>query len=138
VLIALFEHASLRSFFHRFILHFIMKYTLITLLSASMVAAAPAPFVVSGDVAAIGSTTASLGRREAQDFGKRALQLRGALVAARGQKNADANAAADAEEEAQQQQDDAAGAADQQQAKGKGKKEAQAGKLEPDENLCRF
>jgi hypothetical protein len=59
-----------------------MKYTLITLLSASMVAAAPAPFVVSGDVAAIGSTTASLGRREAQDFGKRALQLRGALVAA--------------------------------------------------------
>jgi hypothetical protein len=101
-------------------------YPLLTLLSASMVAAAPAPFVVSGDVAAIGSATTNLGRRDVPDFGKRALQLRGALVAARGQKNAEDTAAAN--DQAQQQQDAAPGAADEEQAKGKGKKDAQAGK----------
>lgn len=101
-----------------------------------MVAAAPAPFVVSGDVAAIGSATESLGRREPHDFVKRAFPVRRATVLARGQKNANANAeegAVAAEEEAQQQQDNAAAGADEQQAKGKGKgkgkQEAQAGKL---------
>jgi hypothetical protein len=130
VLILLFEHKSLHSFNYIQILPFIMKtvYPLLTLLSASMVAAAPAPFVVSGDVAAIGSATTSLGRRDVQDFGKRAFQLRGALVAARGQKNAEDAAAAN--DQAQQQQDAEAGAADEEQAKGKGKgkKDAQAGK----------
>ncbi|KAH4250311.1 hypothetical protein HBH70_244070 [Parastagonospora nodorum] len=117
-----------------------MRYTLLTLLSASMVAAAPAPFVVSGDVAAIGSATEGLSRREPHDFVKRAFPVRRATVLARGQKDANANAeedaaaaAAAAEEEAQQQQGDAAAGADEQQAKGKGKgkgkQEAQAGEL---------
>jgi hypothetical protein len=114
-----------------------MRYTLLTLLSASMVAAAPAPFVVSGDVAAIGSATDGLSRREPHDFVKRAFPVRRATVLARGQKDANANAeedaaaAAAAEEEAQQQQGDAAAGADEQQTKGKGKgkQEAQAGKL---------
>jgi hypothetical protein len=102
-------------------------YPLLTLLSASLVVAAPAPFVVTGDV---GAPTANLGRREAaivHDFSKQALQLRGALVAARGgQKNVEEDAAA-AEDQAQNQMD----AADEEQAKGKGKgknADAQAGK----------
>jgi hypothetical protein len=131
VLILLFEHNSLHSFNYVHILPVIMKtvYPLLTLLSASMVAAAPAPFVVSGDVAAIGSATTSLGSRDVQDFGKRAPQLRSALVAARSQKNAEDAATAD--DQAQQQQDTGAGAADEEQAKGKGKgkKDAQAGKF---------
>ena len=81
-------------------------YPLLSLLSASMVVAAPAPFVGTGPVVAAGTEnvvipTTNFGRREAavvEDFGKRALQLRGALLAARGgqgkgnAKNADAQA----------------------------------------------
>lgn len=111
-------------------------YPLLTLLSASIVAAAPAPFVVTGDVAAIGSATTNLGRRDVQDFDKRTLQLRGALVAARGQKNAEDVAAVDAQ--AQQQQDAAAGVADGQQAKGKGKKDAQDGKHNNSKTLTTY
>jgi hypothetical protein len=105
-------------------------YPLLTLLSASLVVGAPAPFVVPGDVAAIaesvGSATRNLGRREdaiVADFAERALQLRGAIVAARNNQKDDAAAAADAA----QGQD---AAADEGQAKGKGKEaDAEAGEF---------
>ena len=106
-------------------------YPLLTLLSASYVAAAPAPFVVTGDS---GVATANLGRREeaiVQDFGRRALKLRSALVAARGNQNADAaqEDAAAANEVAQNKEEGAAAAPEEQQAKGKGKDaNAEAGK----------
>jgi hypothetical protein len=91
-------------------------YPLLTLLSASLVVAAPAPFVVTDT----GASTANLVRREAaiaQDFGKRGLQLRGALVAARGSQKVAEEDTAVAEDDAQNQKDAAA----EEQAKGKGK-----------------
>jgi hypothetical protein len=102
-------------------------YALLTVLSASLVLAAPAPFVVTGDVATdAGSATTTLGRREdaiVQDFAKRALQLRGTIVEARTNQKDDAAAG----EDAAQGEDDAA---DKQQVKGKGKDaDAKAGKL---------
>jgi hypothetical protein len=106
-------------------------YPLLTLLSASLVVGAPAPFVVPGDVAAIaesvGSATRNLGRREdaiAADFAKRALQLRGSIVAARNNQKDDAAAAA---ADVAQGQD---AAADKDQVKGKGKEaDAKAGEF---------
>lgn len=108
--------------------------SILTLLSASLVAAAPAPFVGTGPVVAAGTEnvvipTTNFGRREeaiVQDFGKRALKLRGALLAARGvQGNGDAvadaanaeDAAAAAGDQAQLGQD----AQDNGKGKGKGK-----------------
>lgn len=105
---------------------FIMKnISLLTLLSASLVAAAP--FVGTGPVVTAGTENVAIpstqfGRREAavQDFSKRALKLRGALLAARGGQGQGKGAGnADAETvvvDAQTQADDAAA-----QAKGKGK-----------------
>ncbi|KAF1920825.1 hypothetical protein BDU57DRAFT_534566, partial [Ampelomyces quisqualis] len=93
-------------------------YPLLTLLSASFVAAAPAPFVVTGDT---GVATANLGRRgkaTVHDFGRQALRLRSALIAARGkQENADVAAAADEVAHVQE----GAAAEEEQQAKGNGK-----------------
>jgi hypothetical protein len=98
-------------------------YPLLTLLSTSLVSAAPAPFVGTGPVVAAGTEnvvipTTNFDRREAaivQDFGKSALQLRGALLAARGgQGNANANNDAAGGDQAD-------GAAQAAQAKGKGK-----------------
>lgn len=115
--------------------------SLLTLLSASLAVAAPAPFVGTGPVVAAGTENVVLpathfGLREAaivEDFSKRALKLRGALLAARGGKgngnaNAEANAddAAVVDDEAQLQED--APAAEEVQGKGKGKNaQAQAG-----------
>jgi hypothetical protein len=66
-------------------------YSLLTLLSTSLVVAAPAPFVGRGPVVAartenVAIPVTNFGRREAaimQDLGKRALRLRGALIEAR-------------------------------------------------------
>lgn len=115
--------------------------SLLTLLSASFVAAAPAPFVGQGPVVAAGTEnvvipSTNFGRREedvVQKFGERALKLRGALLAARGgmgkdNGNADAEvanaegAAAAGNNDAQDQAaQDAAAAEDAAQGKGKGK-----------------
>lgn len=116
--------------------------SILTLLSASFVAAAPAPFVGQGPVVAAGTEnvvipSTNFGRREedvVQKFGERALKLRGALLAARGgmgkdNGNADAEvanaegAAAAGNNDAQDQaaQDAAAAAEDAAQGKGKGK-----------------
>jgi hypothetical protein len=123
VLIILFEHTSFRSFQQTYTPPFIMKtvYPLLTLLSASLVVGAPAPFVVSSDVAAgtgsAGLATRTLSRREdavVADFAKRALQLRGAIVAARNNQKDDAAEANDAAEGKD-------AAADKEQAKDQGK-----------------
>jgi hypothetical protein len=115
--------------------------SLLTLLSASFVAAAPAPFVGQGPVVAAGTEnvvipSTNFGRREedvVQKFGERALKLRGALLAARGgmgKDNANADAeAANAEDAAaagndgaqDQAAQDAAAAEDAAQGKGQGK-----------------
>lgn len=138
VLITVFERISSHSFKHNNT-SFIMKYsyTLLTLISASMVVAAPAPFVGTGPVVAAGTEnvvipTTSFERREVaavQDFGKRALRLRGALLAARGGKgNADVQdeAAANAAQGKDKGKD--AAVAEGAQAKDQGKNvDAQAG-----------
>jgi hypothetical protein len=115
--------------------------SILTLLSASFVAAAPAPFVGQGPVVAAGTEnvvipSTNFGRQEedvVQKFGERALKLRGALLAARGgmgkdNGNADAEvanaegAAATGNNDAQDQAaQDAAAAEDAAQGKGKGK-----------------
>lgn len=122
--------------------------SLLTLLSASLAVAAPAPFVGTGPVVAAGTENVVLpsthfSRREealVQDFNKRALKPRGALLAARGGKgngNGNGNAEADAanaeddaavvDDEAQLQEDPAAAEEGQGKAKGKGQgKNAQA------------
>ena len=101
--------------------------SILTLLTASLVSAAPAPFVGTGPVVAAGTENVvipitNFGRREAlaEDFSKRALELRGALIAARGGQNNQQDAAAAAA-------DPAAEDAQNGKAKGKGKN-AQAGK----------
>lgn len=85
-------------------------YPLLTLLSTSLVAAVPAPFVGTGPVVAAGTEnvvipTTNFGRREeamVHDFGKRALRLRGALLAARGGQGAAAVNDNEANQEAAQ------------------------------------
>jgi hypothetical protein len=96
-------------------------YPLLTLLSASLVAAAPAAFVVTDAMVAadIAPSNTDFNRREVRHFDSRALRLRGALVDARGEQ---AKASTKVEDPA---------AADAEQAKGKGKgkeKDAQARK----------
>lgn len=113
---------------------------LLTLLSTSLVAAAPQPFVGTGPVVAAGTEdvvmpSTNFERREAAvvDFSKRALKLRGALLAARGgQGNANANVEDAAEQDAAAAEEAAnagqAAADAEEQAKGKGKaKNAGAG-----------
>ena len=91
-----------------------IEYSLLTLLSASMVAAAPAPFVVTDPVAATGTENVAIpvtgfDRRQqvsVYGFRKRTLELRNALLAARGQRQNQAsgddenNDAEDAQEDA--------------------------------------
>lgn len=112
-------------------------YPLLSLLSASMVVAAPAPFVGTGPVVAAGTEnvvipTTNFGRREAavvEDFGKRALQLRGALLAARGGQgkgNAKAEDEAAAADTQAQGQDDAATAEEAQAMQAQAAKDAAA------------
>ena len=112
-------------------------YPLLSLLSASMVVAAPAPFVGTGPVVAAGTEnvvipTTNFGRREAavvEDFGKRALQLRGALLAARGGQgkgNAKAEDEAAAADDQAQGQDDAATAEEAQAMQAQAAKDAAA------------
>lgn len=106
---------------------------LLTILSASFVAAAPAPFAGNGPAIAARAqdgaiTNLNLGRREevVHKFGEKALKLRGVLLAARGsmaKNNAnaeDAAAAADGNAKDQAAQD-AAAAAEEEQAQGNGK-----------------
>lgn len=112
---------------------------LLTILSASLVAAAPAPFSGHGPVVAartdnVALSNPHLGRRNdevVQKFDEEALKLRGVLLSVRSemaQDNANANAgAANAENAAganaqDQAAQDAAAAEGQDQAKGKGKK----------------
>jgi hypothetical protein len=109
---------------------FIMRssISILTLLSASLVVAAPAPFQGRGPVVAAGTEgvvmpTTNFGRREAavvEDFSKRALKLRGALVAARnGQGKSNDNGNADAQAADDEAGQDAAAAEDAAQGKGK-------------------
>lgn len=71
---------------------------LLTLLSAALVSAAPAPFVKPGPVVTTGTENVAIpqpniGRRElVEDFEKRTLQLRDALLERRGEKAAAAQA----------------------------------------------
>jgi hypothetical protein len=73
---------------------------LFTLLSAGLVAAAPTPFVkpgpvVTSDTEGVVIPNTNFARREAlvADFSKRALEIRGAFLQARGGKNAQNDAA---------------------------------------------
>ncbi|KAL1606979.1 hypothetical protein SLS59_002681 [Nothophoma quercina] len=126
-----------------------IEYSLLTLLSASMVAAAPAPFVVTDSAVATGTENAGvpvtgLDRRQqvsVYGFRKRTLELRDALLAARGQRqnqaanDANEDDAEDAEDAQENAQEDAA-AEDEQAAgngKGKGNNEQAAAPLTPPE-----
>jgi hypothetical protein len=113
---------------------------LLTLLSAALVTAAPAPFVKPGPVVTTGTENLAIpqpniGRREVvADFEKRTLQVRDALLVARGGKgniadeavaSQDHQAAGEAQADQDQDAQNAdAGAADQQAAQG-GKKNKQ-------------
>lgn len=106
---------------------------LLTILSASFVAAAPAPFAGNGPAIAARAQDAAIanlnfGRREEEvvhKFGEKALKLRGVLLAARGsmaKDNANAEDAAAADGNAKDQAaQDAAAAAEEEQAQGNGK-----------------
>lgn len=101
-----------------------IEYSLLTLLSASLVAAAPAPFVVTNPVLAGGADSVTvpvtdLERRQqvsVYGFRKRNIKLRSALLAARGGRQASEDNA----EGVQAAQEDAALAAPG-NGKGKGK-----------------
>lgn len=121
-------------------------YSLLTLLSTSLVLAAPAPFERPAAAASIEDVvirTNDFGRREAavvQDFSKRALRLRSALVEARTGKDiaviaADPAAAPTDPAQAQAKAKDAAAAAAADQKK---KQDAQvaADKKAADEQVC--
>ena len=106
--------------------------SILTLLSASFVVAVPAPFQDKGPVVAAGTEnvvmpTTNFGRREAaiaEDFGKRALKLRGVLLAARNGQGKGNDAQIGSEDAAagdDQAAQDAAAVEDAAMGKGKGK-----------------
>jgi hypothetical protein len=106
--------------------------SILTLLSASFVVAVPAPFQGKGPVVAVGTEnvvmpTTNFGRREAaiaENFGKKTLKLRGALLAARNGQSKGNDAQAGSEDAVagdDQAAQDAAAAEDAAIGKGKGK-----------------
>lgn len=103
-----------------------LEYSLLTLLSASLVAAVPAPFVVTDPVVATGTEHVAvpvngLVRRQqvsVYGFRKRTLELRDALLAARGGQRQNQDSDDDQKENAGDAQEQAA---EDEQAAGKGK-----------------